>query len=215
VFTDLIGYCRPGAAYDVVFSVSGLHNSSVTQVSFQSCLKGDEGTGQSCTCPPEASRCVGSDISLKPGYWRISPLSVTVTTCTLGTTACTGGNGTGDALCAVGYSGPLCAVCASGFVMNSLYKTCDACVSGKPAAISIVLIVLLGMVVFLAIWRVLVLRGEIVLLNLADYVQPVSSRSSSISVLWRPLQWFGRIRAAIRNLKDRLSWVGNCIYLFV
>jgi hypothetical protein len=46
VFTDLIGYCRSGAAYDLVFSVSGMRNMSVTQVSFQSCLKGDPGTGQ-------------------------------------------------------------------------------------------------------------------------------------------------------------------------
>ena len=30
VFTDLIGYCRSGAAYDLVFSVSGMRNMSVT-----------------------------------------------------------------------------------------------------------------------------------------------------------------------------------------
>ena len=160
VFTELIGYCRPGAAYDLVFSVSGLQNSTVTQVSFQSCLKGDQGTGQTCMCPSGAGKCSGSDVFVDRGYWRINQLSNTLLTCPMGIVACAGGNGTEDKLCAVGYTGPLCAVCSNGFLKNSFKHACNKC-EHKPTAVAIVMLILFVVAVVIVFWRFLNISGEI------------------------------------------------------
>jgi hypothetical protein len=209
VFTDLIGYCRPGAHNDLVFSVLGLLNSSVTQVTFQSCLKGEKATGQSCTCLVHASQCSGSDVFVSRGYWRISPLSNTISTCPFGAAACAGGNGTGDALCIEGYMGPLCAVCTSGYMMNTFSRACDKCHVGRPSPIAVVLIVLVAIFSLLFTWRFFNISGEMVLLNLADYLKINSSYSGPSCVWWRPSQWLWRIRTGVMNVINRLTFVSN------
>ena len=50
-----------------------------------------------------------------PGGYRFDESTEIVRDCLMGERACPGGNGTGDALCARGYEGPLCAVCSEGF----------------------------------------------------------------------------------------------------
>ena len=70
------------------------------------------------------SKCWSNEISLKAGYWRRYNDSLATQSCSLGTFSCKGGMGTGDALCAEGYEGPLCAVCSSGYVLTD--RTCFA-----------------------------------------------------------------------------------------
>ena len=62
---------------------------------------------------PEGVKCdkKGSMISalwVKPGFFRATDDSKKVYPCELGTTACPGGNETGNGLCAPGYEGVLC-----------------------------------------------------------------------------------------------------------
>ena len=49
-----------------------------------------------------------STLVIKPGFFRTTPDSKKVYTCTLDEVACPGGNQTGNKLCADGYEGPLC-----------------------------------------------------------------------------------------------------------
>lgn len=79
------------------------------------------------TCPTNAKECHGDRINLKRGYWRISSLSSTIMTCPLGPESCSGGWETGQALCAEGYEGMLCAVCSNGFHLSSSSNTCELC----------------------------------------------------------------------------------------
>ena len=60
--------------------------------------------------------------------------------------ACVGGNATGDGSCSPGYSGPLCAVCGSGFFMDETTFKCMECTDWrKPLITNAVLLVVLLM----------------------------------------------------------------------
>jgi len=91
-----------------------------------------------CTECPEGATCDGTtshdDLVLNPGFWRITDDSSTIVAlyaCPSGSAACLGGanfsNG-GNSYCAVGYTGPVCAVCVPEvYYFNADSGTCEAC----------------------------------------------------------------------------------------
>ena len=71
--------------------------------------------GVACVaCPPGGDCRGGDELLAKPGWWRSAEEAQRVFACPT-KSACLPGNATGDAACAEGYEGPVCAVCASGF----------------------------------------------------------------------------------------------------
>ena len=86
-----------------------------------------------CTKKLECSRpgLTMDNLPIQPGNYRHNVNSEVVHTCLI-EEACPGGNRTGDALCAYGYEGPLCAVCSVGFTtstVSGLCRECDAMLS--------------------------------------------------------------------------------------
>jgi hypothetical protein len=90
-----------------------------------------------CTpCPAGTAGCAGNTIAVAPGSWRVSPYSTVMLACPL-PRACGGGDGSAAAAgvgtgrrlqavvptfssgCSDGYTGPLCAVCAFGFYLDT------------------------------------------------------------------------------------------------
>lgn len=68
------------------------------------------------TCPEGLVCDVRGAPSIRQGYWIPQGQSYdSLTPCPSNTHGCTGGNGTGDMLCARGYNGPLCEVCNAGY----------------------------------------------------------------------------------------------------
>jgi hypothetical protein len=63
--------------------------------------------------------CQGAEIYLEPGHWRRFPHSEAVLPCLLGYKSCPGGSGSGDSVCAEGYTGPLCSICADDHYLMS------------------------------------------------------------------------------------------------
>lgn len=61
--------------------------------------------------------CLNGTLSVAKGFWRSLPESFDFIPCDIavGGDRCTGGMGSGDELCGVGYEGPVCKVCSSGF----------------------------------------------------------------------------------------------------
>ena len=109
-------------------------------------------------CPALASACLGSQISVPTGYWRLSSSSDLLLPCpfvkgckgsslNITASALNGGSGgltsadttTGvnnrrkliltksNEYCAVGYHGPLCAVCSPGYYLDYGLKQCITC----------------------------------------------------------------------------------------
>ena len=71
--------------------------------------------GVACVaCPPGGDCRGGDELLAKPGWWRSAEEAQRVFACPT-KSACLPGNATGDAACAEGYEGPVCAVCSSGF----------------------------------------------------------------------------------------------------
>ena len=69
-----------------------------------------------------------NNLQIVPGGYRFDESTEIVRDCLMGERACPGGNGTGNALCARGYEGPLCAVCSEGFILGRGNK-CIGCAS--------------------------------------------------------------------------------------
>ena len=71
--------------------------------------------GAACVaCPPGGDCRGGDELLAKPGWWRSAADARDVFACPA-ENACLPGAETGDAACADGYEGPVCAVCSSGF----------------------------------------------------------------------------------------------------
>ena len=93
-----------------------------------------------------------SSLPLRAGRWRFDDASTNVRRC-LHADACPGGPFAGDASCAEGYHGPLCAVCDAGYAPAGVY-TCSACSSGYRAwaiAVPALVVAALGAAA-LALW---------------------------------------------------------------
>ena len=108
-------------------------------------------------CPENAEECIGDDMKLKKGHWRISAAASTISTCILPSEGCQGGWETGDASCADGYKGPLCAVCADGYFLSTSSYSCEACDSNQsgvnPFTVAILSAFLLSVLVLVYCMR--------------------------------------------------------------
>ena len=111
-----------------------------------------DGSGICVPCSGEVGIrfCEANQLHLQPGYWRRHEDSHKVMECLLGVNSCPGGINTGDAACADGYGGPLCASCVEGY-----YKSQGHCLPCDNAGFSVMrilaliaMICLFGVVVF-------------------------------------------------------------------
>jgi hypothetical protein len=78
-------------------------------------------------CPDNALSCIGDEIHLERGYWRVHQDTDEILACPWGDRGCQGGTMVGDDLCGTGYEGPLCAVCAEGYHFTRSTQTCEPC----------------------------------------------------------------------------------------
>lgn len=151
VFSALEVYCSPQGSMEVMFqatNVGGVASEytirNTTLMSFRSCVAGEKYTARQCeVCPPGSfslqadaytcsdclgmtgvKECYSNQLDLDPGYWRRYPTNEEVMACD-SDVGCIGGNLTGDGVCALGYTGPLCSVCAEGYF--SVSGLCVAC----------------------------------------------------------------------------------------
>lgn len=88
---------------------------------------------------------------LSEGYWRINEYSIDVYSCEWN--GCSGGSVTtsADNLCADGYTGPLCQVCADGHYADTYSGACLACGGGKVSSgsiVALVIIAVIGLIIF-------------------------------------------------------------------
>ena len=79
----------------------------------------------------------------------------------MGTVACIGGNGTGDALCGQGYQGPLCAVCAPGYILGEGSECVECASEGAIASLTVPLVVLSIVVALGSGRRVAAVRSDV------------------------------------------------------
>lgn len=110
---------------------------------------------EKCVACAAGMVCFNGTVDVAPGYWRAESGSVFLLPCplTLNGERCQGGAGAGDDVCADGYEGPLCSVCARGYG-NVGPSECTPC-NGKGADASVVaLLFVLGCVAVAALVRV-------------------------------------------------------------
>jgi len=102
-----------------------------------------------------------SDLSIQPGWWRISEKTDEIRQCTHGSLACRGGLNYSEGYCTDGHQGILCAVCSDGYFFYSEESKCLSCDDlqglgelwlSSPALIlfSILFVVLLAYIVSMA-----------------------------------------------------------------
>ena len=147
-------HCAPGGSMQMALQVTTRATyfepiNIVVNVTFRQCTYGEYYNAGACimcpegsysleenldlsvreceSCPEAAEECVGDDMKLKKGHWRISGSASSISTCILPKAGCLGGWETGDASCAEGYEGPLCAVCSEGYFLSTSTYSCEAC----------------------------------------------------------------------------------------
>jgi hypothetical protein len=83
---------------------------------------------------------------LSEGYWRINEYSIDVYSCDWD--GCAGGGviTSADNLCASGYTGPKCQVCADGYYADTYSGACFACGGGKVSPGTVVVLIVLSVV---------------------------------------------------------------------
>lgn len=98
-----------------------------------------------CAICRQGMVCVNSTFAVAEGYWRALNSSTMVLECPLavGGPRCAGGSGSSDDICAKGYKGPLCTVCAAGFG-NVGPSRCSECTGKGPDTVVVLLLFLLG-----------------------------------------------------------------------
>jgi len=121
------------------------------------------------SCPDDGGSTLRT-LGLKADYWRISANTTVIHRCPFDQ-ACGGGFGTDEAsqhqfnfqsddYCAQGYTGPLCAVCDSGYFFIAAERTCKQCGEVDAEARAAVPMVLFGLVFLVAVGVYLVFRSE-------------------------------------------------------
>jgi predicted outer membrane repeat protein len=125
---------------------------SLTYETGASCIK--------CNSILGVSECHANAITLATGYWRRLPTNAAVLLCPLGDVACVGGYGTGDQLCADGYTGPLCSVCAAQYYFQE--GICNSCDNALTATsiVALAVVVILVMAVGYMAFKKFVVESE-------------------------------------------------------
>jgi len=104
-----------------------------------------------CLACPDGTLCnrngasTQTKLQLRPGYWRVSEHSVEIERCPY-PGGCIGDNESlaaasdeeffGDAYCAAGFEGPLCAICVEGYYLDVDAATCTLCPVGAGQSLS-------------------------------------------------------------------------------
>lgn len=135
-----------------------VQNTSTFQ--FRDCLIGEyQSDGQCLACVngsyslvagvSECKSCVGKDgvaacytnqLVIDLGHWRRYDSNEAVLSCPV-VDGCIGGTATGNALCALGYEGPLCSVCSDGYYYGD--GLCQSCDSTNEMSITVIVIIAL------------------------------------------------------------------------
>jgi predicted outer membrane repeat protein len=179
-FSSLQVYCAPGFSLSLQFQgfiYDNVFISTSITLSFRHCVRGEYYSAQECIpcefgtyslsddnsdlsqmnqisvcrpCPAHTISCEAAELVLEKGYWRISVDSDSIQACPFGESACLGGTTAGDDSCAVGYEGPLCAVCSSGYALQSSTKTCVPC-SDASSGLDVSDIILFSVIAVLVI----------------------------------------------------------------
>ena len=102
-------------------------------------------TCTSCYQVAGVLECYANQIVTLAGWWRRYDSNAAVLECPLGPTSCIGGNGSGNALCGLGYSGELCAVCADGYFLTE--GACTMCEGDSLFSAGLILYIVLLVVV--------------------------------------------------------------------
>ena len=68
-----------------------------------------------------------ANVSIPPGYWRISLESHSILRCPWGATSCFGGQLVGANSCSEGYVGPMCSTCDEDYYLSVAGETCNQC----------------------------------------------------------------------------------------
>ena len=186
IFDGLNVICNPKGNMTIIFTgeLSGSSVSVSLEVLFDECSSGEKLEGGRCVecglgtyslfyegsntkchegCPEGSVRCSGSTINVSSGWWRAGELSSTVFECPYGSNSCLGGEKTGDDSCEVGYEGPLCAVCSSGYYFQSVDSTCKECPNGPNVSLfSLIVIVVLGLLIGLICMYFILSRFDVI-----------------------------------------------------
>lgn len=109
-----------------------------------------------CTLCPEGLLCENGMVSVLPDYWRAESSNLYALPCD--GFGCSGGSGGGNSICAEGYRGPLCNVCADGY--GNIYGKCVACQSPSLNIFIVVVIVIAATAIVLTLTRYTTLPEE-------------------------------------------------------
>ena len=118
-----------------------------------------------CSICPDGVECSTYGVSqesavLQKGYWRTSLNSSNVSPCESSTIACSGGNGTD--LCAVGYEGPYCSLCADGYSYSVFLGGCKQCDDKANVAKNMIVAVSLMILLVTTLgWKFICQRSDI------------------------------------------------------
>ena len=141
--------CKRGEKFDlqsVSQNTCSLCENSYSFFEFE----GDTISTTCLPCPSDAIKCIGDQIIIPRGYWRRNLTSLAIFNCPLAQ-ACNGRSSTGVASCGVGYTGPLCSVCAEGYSdrgMPSGSAPCEPCSAGSSTK-SVGYLLLIILLIFL------------------------------------------------------------------
>eukprot|EP00519_Triparma_laevis_P010367 CAMPEP_0182498006 /NCGR_PEP_ID=MMETSP1321-20130603/6353_1 /TAXON_ID=91990 /ORGANISM="Bolidomonas sp., Strain RCC1657" /LENGTH=1411 /DNA_ID=CAMNT_0024702007 /DNA_START=67 /DNA_END=4302 /DNA_ORIENTATION=- len=152
VGTESCTVCDTSGIKGAFMSVPGVDKTSIASCA---CGIGKVSDGTLCMdCVSEGMNCTSvgltiETIPMREGFWRSSPASTKFLTC-LNPKHCKGGVETTD-LCSDGYTGPLCAVCASGYAAVGFGEslTCNSCDRGTEVVTAIVIISMLLLIAML------------------------------------------------------------------
>jgi hypothetical protein len=178
-FSSLQVYCAPGYSLTLEFraTLTGVVITSTT-LTFRNCSRGEYYSAQECVscelgtyslssdtsdlskmnqisvckpCPAHTISCEGDVLELEKGYWRISTNSDSIQVCPYGQSACLGGTAAGDDSCEKGYEGPLCAVCSSGYALQSSTRTCVPCSESSGFDISDIIFLVVAVLLLVVV----------------------------------------------------------------
>eukprot|EP01113_Clastostelium_recurvatum_P034610 TRINITY_DN4715_c0_g1_i2.p1 TRINITY_DN4715_c0_g1~~TRINITY_DN4715_c0_g1_i2.p1 ORF type:complete len:1762 (+),score=339.09 TRINITY_DN4715_c0_g1_i2:247-5286(+) len=139
-----------------------------------------ESGGTCMTCPNGGICEGGTSLAARPGFWRASPGHSSFEACP--SPSCQGGH---LSQCAVGYSGPLCAVCQAGY--GSHDKSCVRCDQGLSVVSWVVFVVAFLLFMLLLLQPPGNNHGIFSKVKiLVSFLQVVSEYNNSMGTAWPP-----------------------------
>ena len=112
--------------------------------SYSFMYSGADNKCESCVGMEGVESCSGNKLNLKSGYWRITNTTSYIKACPKKDNSCKGGIVAGQQSCSVGYTGPLCDVCAEGY-----YQAVEQCKECELTPVTVLIIIVVGTCVVL------------------------------------------------------------------